>query len=159
MYLCSTFAVVRIYFEEIYKIGPPGGIAQGLARWRDTYTKVYPLFSYGIMLIDAQLWVWGLESYAKIAYLDADTLILSEMDELFNYPEVREKLNYIDPYISINYYMKLGAVKDGPGFIASLFILEPSTKKLQNMLNAMKVCIFVKIDNVSNTHIAVSKML
>lgn len=141
------FVVIRIYFEKIYKIGPPGGIAQGLPRWRDTYTKVCPLIALDIVLIDVQLWVWGLESYGKIAYLDADTLILSEMDELFNYPEVCEKLikstaHYIDLY-----RIKLGAVKDGPGFIASLFILEPSLKKLQNMLHAMKVCIFVKIDN------------
>jgi alpha-N-acetylglucosamine transferase len=63
--------------------------------------------------------IWGLE-FEKIVYLDSDCLVLDNIDELFNYPELSAAVDCCDH------------------FNAGIFVAKPSPQKFQDILTKLK---------------------
>ena len=94
--------------EEIYNYNKSINLKQAII-WKDQYTKFH---------------LFNLTKYNKIVYLDADILILKNLDHLFNKPHMTAAID--GEYF--NLYSKVF-------FNAGCIVIEPNNQEYLNILN------------------------
>ena len=72
----------------------------------------------------SKLLVWTLVRYSKIVYLDADLLILENIDDLFHRPELSAVPDMVPPN----------------KFNSGVMVLRPNLKTFQDMMLKVKGC-------------------
>ena len=104
------------YLWSVERINPPH-FAIIYPRFRDQYTK---------------LQIWSMIDYDRILYLDGDTLVIRDINELL-----------IDTFLENNYNGLLGAVEDvwegqiGPNFNAGVLLIRPNKTIFNDMMIKM----------------------
>jgi len=94
---------------EVDRIPPPSGLKVGY-QYRDQYTKIQ---------------LWSMTEFKKIVYIDSDTLVLQNIDELFYLP------------YSFNAAKDVWTFKWDTKFNAGTLVLTPSKKVYDAMLLAL----------------------
>lgn len=73
----------------------------------------------------AKLRLWELEAYERVVFLDADTLVVRNIDRLFGYPEFSAAPNL---YESLSDFHRLNS---------GVFVAQPSRRTVESMLAAL----------------------
>jgi alpha-N-acetylglucosamine transferase len=89
----------------------------------DYNNKINPLFSRNWALTLSKFEIFNLTQFDKIIYLDADIMMLKNIDHLFEYPHLTSALD--GEYFNI--------WPDKPHFNAGILVIEPNSDEYKKL--------------------------